>query len=114
MQHTKTLLVLSAALAFALPLVAQDSAIRQTVSAPVADLNPSNNLPLQKVGPEDLIGLQVYDAPEFTRSLRVSAEGTIRLPMLKNTIRVQGLMPNEIEVLVAEALQREQLFVDPF
>jgi polysaccharide export outer membrane protein len=96
-----------------LPLAAQD-ATHQTVPAPVADLNPSSNLPFQPVGPEDLIGLQVYDAPEFTRTVRVSKEGSIRLPMLKSQIRVQGLLPNEIEVLVKEALEREQLFVDPF
>jgi polysaccharide export outer membrane protein len=114
MQHTKTFLVFSTVIALALPLSAQGPSGPQTTPVAVADLNPSNNLPLQKVGPEDLIGLQVYDAPEFTRNVRVSAEGTIRLPMLKSPIRVQGLMPNEIEVLVAEALQRAQLFVDPY
>jgi polysaccharide biosynthesis/export protein len=114
MQYTKTFLVLSVAIAGALPLAAQITTSPQTVPVAVADLNPSNNLPQQKVGPEDLIGLQVYDAPEFTRNVRVSAEGTIRLPMLKSTIKVQGLMPDEIQVLIAEALQREQLFVDPF
>jgi polysaccharide export outer membrane protein len=34
--------------------------------------------------------------------------------MLKNTIHVEGLLPNEIEGLVTEALQREKLFVDPY
>jgi polysaccharide export outer membrane protein len=34
--------------------------------------------------------------------------------MLSSPIRVQGLLPNEIEVLVAEALERDKLFVDPF
>jgi polysaccharide export outer membrane protein len=96
-----------------LPLAAQDLT-RATVPTAVADMNPSSNLPLQRVGPEDLLGLQVYDAPEFTRTVRISAEGTIRLPMLKEPIRVQGLMPNEIEVLVQEALEREKLFVDPY
>jgi len=71
-------------------------------------------LPIQKVGVQDLLSLQVYDAPEFTRSVRVSDDGTIRLPMLKETIRVQGLYPNDIETLVAEALKREKIFVDPF
>jgi polysaccharide export outer membrane protein len=114
MQYTKISTVLFVALAIALPLAAQDLAVHQIVASPPVDLSPNSNLPLQKVGPEDLLGLQVYDAPEFTRTVRVSTEGTIRLPMLRSTIRVQGLMPNEIEVLVAEALQREQLFVDPF
>jgi polysaccharide export outer membrane protein len=85
---------------------------QQTVS--VVDLNPTLNLPQQRVGPEDLLGLQVYDAPEFTRTVRVGADGAIRLPMLKSEIRVQDLLPHDIEILIAEALQREKLFVDPF
>jgi polysaccharide biosynthesis/export protein len=112
MQHARTLISFFAFVAVALPLIAQDPS--QKVPVPVADLNPSSNLPLQRVGPEDLLGLQVYDAPELTRTVRVSADGTIRLPMLKSPIRVEGLLPNEIETLVAEALQREKLFVDPF
>jgi polysaccharide export outer membrane protein len=113
MPISKTFLALSVLCAGVLPLTAQDAA-RQFVATPVADLNPSSNLPFQPVGPEDLIGLQVYDAPEFTRTIRVSEQGSIRLPMLKDPIRVQGLLPNEIEVMVKEALEREQLLVDPF
>src|ERR1035438_402569 len=107
---SKTFIAFSALFASVLPLTAQD----QTVPGPVAHLNPSSNLPSQPVGPEDLLGLQVYDAPEFTRTVRVSAKGAIRLPMLKSEIRVQGLLPDEIGVLVKEALVREELLVDPF
>jgi polysaccharide export outer membrane protein len=115
MPISKTFLALSALFAGVFPIAAQDSSTsHQTVPAPVADLNPSSNLPFQPVGPEDLIGLQVYDAPEFTRTVRVSEKGSIRLPMLKSEIRVQGLLPDDIGVLVKEALEREQLFVDPF
>jgi polysaccharide export outer membrane protein len=113
MHHRLTLIALSAVFAIALPLGAQTPGTG-TVPVPVADLNPSSNLPLQRVGPEDLLGLQVYDAPEFTRTVRISADGTIRLPMLTNTIKVQGLMPNEIEVLVQQELEREKLLVNPF
>jgi polysaccharide export outer membrane protein len=113
MPISKTFIALSALFTSVLPLTAQDAA-RQFVPAPVADLNPSSNLPFQPVGPEDLLGLQVYDAPEFTRTVRVSKEGSIRLPMLKSSIRVQGLLPDEIGVLVKEALVREELLVDPF
>jgi polysaccharide export outer membrane protein len=112
MQPSKKILIAFIAFFTTFPLAAQDT--RATNPSPIADLNPLSNLPLQRVGPEDLLGLQVYDAPEFTRSVRVSADGTIRLPMLKIPIRVQGLMPNEIEILVQEALEREKLFVDPF
>ncbi len=114
MRHRKAFIALSAVFAITVPLTAQVVDSHQTVPTSVADLNPSSNLPLQRVGPEDLLGLSVYDAPELTRTVRVSAEGTIRLPMLKDTIRVEGLLPNEIEGLVTEALQREKLFVDPY
>jgi len=113
MSHRKIAALLPVLFAVVLPLTAQDLS-RQTVPAPVADLNPSSNLPFQPIGPEDLLGLQVYEAPEFTRTVRVADDGTIRLPMLKTPIRVQGLLPNDIEKLIADALQREQLFVDPY
>lgn len=98
-----------------LPLAAQVTTPdpSRPVYAGAPDPNQAN-LPIQKVGPEDLIGLSVYDAPEFTRAVRIAQDGTIRLPMLKEPIRVQGLFPNDIEVLLAEALKREGLFVDPY
>ena len=35
------------------------------------------NLPAQKLGPEDMILVRVYDSPDLTRTVRISAEGTI-------------------------------------
>lgn len=72
------------------------------------------NLPAQKIGENDLLMVRVYDSPDLTRSVRVSADGTIRLPMLKTTLPVVGLLPIEVEKVVADALKREQLLVDPF
>lgn len=74
---------------------------------------PSENLPVQKIGPNDLITVSVYDAPELTRSIRVSAEGTIRLPMVKKQIRAEGLMPLELEAVIGDELKAEELLVDP-
>jgi len=74
----------------------------------------NSNLPVQKVGPNDLIAVSVYDSPEQTRTLRVDADGRIRLPMLKASIPVSGKMPGQIETAIAEALVTEQLIVDPF
>ena len=81
--------------------------------APMADPS-STNLPAQKIGANDLLAISVYDAPELTRTVRVDAGGMIRLPMLKQRISVEGLMPEDVETAVAEALQSEQLIVDPF
>ena len=72
-----------------------------------------SNLPEQRIGANDLLYILVYDAPELSRTFRVSADGTIRLPMLKQPVRAEGLMPAELEAAVSEALRTGQLFVDP-
>jgi polysaccharide biosynthesis/export protein len=108
-----SLLTLSVVLIAALPLAAQSTDPARPIYS-AADLSAGANLPIQKLGPEDLISIQVYDAPELTRTVRIAADGTIRLPMLKEAIRVAGLFPTDIETLLGEALKREGLFVDPF
>ena len=72
------------------------------------------NLPAQPVGPNDLIAVSVYDAPEMSRTIRVGADGYIRLPMLKQRVKAQGLYPSELETAIAEALRGEDILVDPF
>ena len=71
------------------------------------------NLPAQQIGPNDLIAVSVYDSPELSRTIRVGADGAIRLPMLKQRVRADGLLPAELETAVAEALHAEQLLVEP-
>ena len=93
----------------AIAAVAQQPASR----TPVALLDESSNLPVQKIGRDDLIGITIYDAPELTRTVRVATDGTIRLPMLKQRITAAGLMPREIEDAIAEALAQEELMVEP-
>jgi polysaccharide export outer membrane protein len=72
------------------------------------------NLPAQAVGPNDLIAVSVYDAPELSRTIRIGADGMIRLPMLKQLIKADGLFPAELETAIAQALREEQILVDPF
>jgi polysaccharide export outer membrane protein len=71
------------------------------------------NLPAQKIGPNDLLSISAYGAPELTRTVRVSAEGFIRLPMLKQKLEAKGLMPSELEEKIAAALSQEEILVDP-
>jgi polysaccharide export outer membrane protein len=76
---------------------------------------PANaNLPAQRIGANDLVAVSVYDVPELTRTVRVGADGLMRLPMLKRRIKAEGLMPGELEAAIASALVAEQLIVDPF
>jgi len=71
------------------------------------------NLPAQKIGADDLLAISVYGSPELTRSVRVSAEGQIRLPMLTRAVPAAGLVPHEIENAIAAALRAEKILVDP-
>jgi polysaccharide export outer membrane protein len=77
-------------------------------------LNPLTNLPIQRLGPEDLVQLSVYDSPEFSRSVRIATDGTIRLPMLKQHVHIAGLLPDEAATAIADALRNEMLLVEPF
>jgi len=79
---------------------------------PVPDTGGAN-LPAQRVGPNDLIGVSVYDAPELSRTVRVGSDGMMRLPMLKQPIKAQGLMPGDLENVIASALTADGLIVDP-
>lgn len=71
------------------------------------------NLPAQKIRANDLIAVSVYDAPEFTRTIRVAADGHIRLPMLDRPLLADGLLPPQLEALVAGALRSAQILVSP-
>jgi len=72
-----------------------------------------SNLPAQKIGPNDLLSISVYAAPELTRTVRVSAEGFLRLPMLKQKIEAKGLFPSDLEDKIASALSVEKILVEP-
>ena len=89
-------------------------AVCQIQSRPVTNVfDSAANIPVQKIGIDDLIGVSVYDSPELTRTVRVAADGAIRLPMLKAPIPVVGLLPYDAETVIAERLTREQVMVEP-
>lgn len=71
------------------------------------------NLPVQRIGPNDLLAVSVLEAPEFSRTLRVSPQGWIRLPMLDEPIPVAGMYPHEVETRLARALEEAGLLVNP-
>jgi polysaccharide export outer membrane protein len=71
------------------------------------------NLPVQKIGADDLVDISVYGSPELTRAVRVGAQGQIRLPMLKRNLQAAGLFPGELESAIAEALRAEHILVEP-
>ncbi|MGA2114354.1 MAG: polysaccharide biosynthesis/export family protein [Bryobacteraceae bacterium] len=101
----KNLLRIALALVLTTPAWAQ---------VPRANPELGANLPAQAVGPNDLIAVSVYDAPELSRTVRVGADGFIRLPMLRRPIKAQGLLPAALETAIAAALCDDRILVDPF
>jgi polysaccharide export outer membrane protein len=71
------------------------------------------NLPVEKLGPDDLLGISVYDSPELSRTVRVDADGNIRLPMMRQRIQAAGLFPYELEKSITSALISENILVNP-
>lgn len=58
-----------------------------------------------RIGPEDLVEISIFEAPEMNRSARVSAGGEISLPLL-GSVRAAGLTPRELEFVLQELLRR--------
>ena len=94
-------------------MVAVAAPAQQPVARPSPTAELGSNLPAQTLGPNDLIGLSVYEAPELSRSIRVGADGYIRIPMLKQKLKADGLLPAELETVIAQALVKESILVDP-
>jgi polysaccharide export outer membrane protein len=58
-----------------------------------------------RIGPDDMLSITVLDAPDISRSVRVSAGGEISLPLL-GVIKAADLTPRELELVLAELLRR--------
>jgi polysaccharide export outer membrane protein len=71
------------------------------------------NLPARPISPNDLLSVTVYGSPELTRSVRVGADGLIRLPMLAHKMPAAGMLPQELEERLASALNADGILVDP-
>ena len=69
--------------------------------------------PGYRVGPNDVLGVWVYQGPEFTGPTRVSTIGEIRVPLCRQPVQVADLTPTEAEAAIGAALVNEGLLVDP-
>lgn len=99
-----------------IPLLLLASAFAQQKAPAPPEPTASNmpaNLPAQPIGANDLIIVSVYDAPELSRSLRVGADGLIRIPMLKQPIKAEGLLPAALELEIVKAITKEEILVSP-
>ena len=61
-----------------------------------------------RIGAEDLIEISVFEAPELDRTVRVSANGQISLPLVGSS-QAAGLTSRELEVVIQELLRRNYM-----
>jgi polysaccharide export outer membrane protein len=64
-----------------------------------------------KIGPEDLIEISVFEEEKLNKTVRVSSQGNISLPLV-GILRVKGLTANELEREIRDLLA-EKYFQDP-
>ncbi|HKF47802.1 MAG TPA: polysaccharide biosynthesis/export family protein [Terracidiphilus sp.] len=92
-------------------LAQQQPLIREGAGQPAP--NEGANLPVEKIGSNDLLGVSVYDSPELTRTVRVGFDGDIRLPMVEQHIHASGLYPEELERAIAAILSQDKILRRP-
>ena len=103
--------VMAISIAYSVSAQAQASPYR--VGAGAGSFGEGSNLPVDKIGKDDLLGIAVYDSPELTRTVRVGSDGEIRLPMLHRPIQAAGLNPADLEASITKALTEENVMVAP-
>jgi polysaccharide export outer membrane protein len=61
-----------------------------------------------RIGPSDVISIQIEDAPELSQSFRVGADGSIEMPFLGH-VSVQQKTAQEVTKMIAGGLRGEYL-----
>lgn len=81
--------------------------LRESFTAPVANSAVQD----YRIGPEDLLEISVFEAPELNRAVRVSATGEISLPLL-GAVQAAGQTAKTLELVLQELL-RHSYMKDP-
>lgn len=71
------------------------------------------NVSFEPLGPGDLVFVSVTDCPELTRSYRVSADGDLKLALLRSPVHAIGEKPADLEQTIAKALKTDHILVEP-
>ena len=58
-----------------------------------------------RIGPEDVLNINIFEAQELNREVRVTAGGDISLPLI-GSVRAAGLTTGELEFVLQELLHR--------
>jgi polysaccharide export outer membrane protein len=83
----------------------------QNVREKLAASTMASQMGDSRIGPDDLLNITIFEAPEMNCTVRVSAAGEISLPLL-GEIKASGMTPTELES-VLQALLRRKYMKDP-
>ncbi len=61
-----------------------------------------------RIGPQDLLEISVFEAPELNSAVRVSASGEISLPLV-GAVQASNLTPKALEFVLQELLRRSYM-----
>jgi polysaccharide biosynthesis/export protein len=104
--------------------LAQDSSLQQGAPAPSARVNNNSNQgPVETasqtqtpsplvIGPGDELEITVYGAPDLSEHTRVSAGGSISIPLV-GSVHVGGLTSSEAEGAIENQLRQNRILNDP-
>src|SRR6185437_15582532 len=103
---------------FALPFVVlgimpATAQVRPVVDTAMTAPAANTTMPNHPIVPNDLLSIMVFDEAGLSKTERVSEDGTIQMPALKDPIQVAGLLPRDVEAKVNEALLDQQILVHP-
>jgi polysaccharide export outer membrane protein len=65
------------------------------------------------IGPDDLLNLYILDVPELSRDYRVTATGTVTLPVLAKPLNAAGLTLSQFSERLSAELKAQGLVSDP-
>jgi polysaccharide export outer membrane protein len=83
-----------------------------TASTPKLGVTASD-LPECIIGPDDVLIISVYDAPDITGEYRVKPTGQIQLPLLAEPIVAAGLTPDHLGDLITEKYRTAEIVSRP-
>ena len=108
MQRSFAGLILTASLILGLAASAIRGASQNSdaaTSARSSSTNPATTDPDYKIGPQDMLRVDVWKEPDISRIVPVRPDGKITLPLV-NDVQAAGLTPTQLAAKIAEGLKK--------
>jgi polysaccharide export outer membrane protein len=84
-------------------------AVSATAPLPV----PAPALPDCVISPDDVLTINVFDAPDVTGEYRVSPTGQIEIPLLSAPVVAAGRTPTQLAELISEKYSQAEIYTHP-